>query len=294
MTSYFLPNPLPRRRFLRQSLALVATQSLSTIAIAQTLSAPTNLRFGTATTPFPTASNTGVPAGTTLTSSGSITVSAAGAVIDARNISGTVNINASNVTLRRCKITATGYFQIQVAPGLTGVVIEDCEVNGVGSNNDGSLGIYLRSGGHTVRRNNVYNVENGITLASGSNPVIIQDNYVHDLLASGSPHYDGIQIDGGVSNVTIEHNTIINPFGQTAAVMIDNYFGPISNIKVNNNKLVGGGYTVYSDGQFSGGTITGVSFTNNRFGKGQWGYRQFVNNTPTWTGNVDDVTGNGI
>ena len=140
------------------------------------------------------------------------------------------------------------------------------QINGVGSNNDGSHGIW---GQGAFCRNNVYNVENGITLQSGGS--VIQDNYIHGLKASGSPHYDGIQIDGGQSNVTINHNTVINDWNQTSAVMINNGFGPISNISVDNNLLAGGGYTVYCDGQFSGGSITGVSFTNNHLKKGYFG-----------------------
>ena len=58
------------------------------------------------------------------------------------------------------------------------------------------------------------------------------------------------------------------PNDQTSAIMIDNYFGPISNISVDGNLLVGGGYTVYSDAQFTGGSITGVSVTNNHIGGG--------------------------
>src|SRR4029079_11360024 len=136
-------------------------------------------------------------------------------------------------------------------------------INGVG-NGDGTSGI-LGSG--TFLNNEIYNVENGIAL--NGNNTVIKGNYIHDMNAAGSPHYDGIQIDGGNSNVVIEHNTIINNWGQTSAVMIDNYFGPISNIKVNDNYLAGGGYTIYSDGQFDGGTISGVQILNNVFDKGQ-------------------------
>jgi hypothetical protein len=117
---------------------------------------------------------------------------------------------------------------------------------------------------------------------------------VHDLRASGSPHYDGIQIDGGVSNVVIEHNTIINSYNQTSAVMIDNWAGAISNITVNNNLLIGGGYTVYSDGQFRDDAIVGVAFTNNFLRKGYFGYHSFVRNTPVWRGNVDEQTGQAL
>ena len=111
-------------------------------------------------------------------------------------------------------------------------------------------------------------MEDGIFLLGDKN-TLIQDNYIHDLKANlaGSPHYDGIQIEGSVSNVVIRHNTVINDYGQTSAVMIDNYFGPISNITVDNNLLVGGGYTIYVDGQFTGGSVTGVSITNNHMGR---------------------------
>ena len=83
-------------------------------------------------------------------------------------------------------------------------------------------------------------------------------------------------------------------WSQTSTVMIDNYFGPISAMTVTNNRLLGAGYTVYSDGQFNGGSITGVAFTNNHLGKGIWGYSLIRNSSVTWTGNVDDTTGAAI
>ncbi len=53
--------------------------------------------------------------------------------------------------------------------------------------------------------------------------------------------------------------------------MLSNYFGSVTNVTVDNNWLEGGGYTVYSDGQFNNGTISGVSFTNNYLVEGQYG-----------------------
>ncbi|SFO57499.1 hypothetical protein SAMN05216330_103701 [Bradyrhizobium sp. Ghvi] len=238
--------------------------------------------MATTTTGWPDASSTGVPAGVTLTPSGDLVITQAGTVISGLNITGTVYIDAANVTLENCKITAASFAVVQIAQGVTGAVVQNCEINGVGSNNDGSNGI---SGQGTFIGNNIYNVENGINVQGSS---IIKDNYIHDLNASGSPHYDGIQIDGGVSNVTISHNTVINDYSQTSAIMVDNYFGPISNVSVDNNLLVGGGFTVYSDAQFNGGSITGVSFTNNHMGSGYWGVTDFNLSSPTYTGNVND------
>lgn len=242
---------------------------------------PTPDPVPTPSTGFPDATNTGVPSGVTLKASGSLNITTNGSVISGLDIAGTVYIAASNVVLKNCRVKSASYAIVKVKDGFY-ATIQDCEINGVGTGNDGSHGIY---GQGTFLRNNIYNVENGITLNNGNS--VIQGNYIHDLKASGDPHYDGIQIDGGQSGVVIEGNTIINQNGQTAAIMIDNYFGPISNIKVNGNVLQGGGYTLYSDGQFKGGTISGVSVTNNKFKKGYWGYASIVNNTITQSGNTD-------
>lgn len=263
------------------------TTTIAPTTTTTTTVAPTTTTTVPPSSGFPTAATTGVPAGTVLRASGSLTISTPGTVIDGLDISGTVTINASNVTIRRSRITGRGFALVRVADNATGVRIENVEIDGRGLSGEGnSMGVY---GPATVVRSNIHGVENGITPFSGS---VITDNYVHSLAAPGSPHYDGIQIDGGASNIRIERNTIdLHEHSQTSAVMIDNYFGPTDNILVNANRLLGGGYTVYSDGQFSGGPITNVTFSNNRLGRGYWGYASIVRNTPVWTNNVDDVTG---
>ncbi|NIX75684.1 calcium-binding protein [Microvirga terricola] len=235
---------------------------------------------------FPNASNTGVPAGVILTPSGGITVTKAGTVIEGLDIKGQVNIQAANVTLKNCKITSSGYAPVNIKSGLTGVVVQDCEINGTGSNNDGSHGI---AGQGTFLRNNIYNVENGINVQG--NNTVIDGNYIHDLNASGAPHYDGVQIDGGVSNVTVTHNTVINNQPGVSAVMVDNYFGAVSNIKIDGNYLAGGGFPLYSDGTFTGSAMTNVSFTNNYITKGGWGYYYVKSSSPTISGNVESTDG---
>ncbi|MCA1387984.1 MULTISPECIES: right-handed parallel beta-helix repeat-containing protein [Bradyrhizobium] len=238
---------------------------------------------------WPNATNTGVRPNVKLTPSGDVVADQAGATISGLDIQGRVYIKAPNVTLIDSKVTSASFYIVRIEPGVTGTVIRNCEINGVGSGNDGSYGIV---GQGTFVANNIYNVENGIGV-SGSD-TLIQDNYIHDLLASGSPHYDGISIDGGNSNIVIRHNTVINAHTQTSAVMIDNYFGPISNIEVDGNLLTGGGYTVYSSAQFNGGSVAGVSFTKNRMGRGKWGYSSIVKNVPVWRENVDSATGRTI
>ena len=145
----------------------------------------------------------------------------------------------------------------------------------------------------SVTRCDIWGNENPIV--PGDNTTI-QDSWLHGLKAPGSPHYDGIQIDGGQDNVMIRHNTIENANTQTAAVMVDNYYGAATNITITGNKLTGGGYTVYADGAFASGAPITVSFTNNVFGKGYYGYGLIRGSktTATWTGNTDVITGNAI
>src|SRR5262249_23250151 len=58
---------------------------------------------------WPDASNTGVPAGTTLTPSGSLTITQAGAVIDALDVTGSVTVDAPNVTIKRTRIRSNAF-----------------------------------------------------------------------------------------------------------------------------------------------------------------------------------------
>ena len=238
---------------------------------------------------YPDATNTGVPAGTALKAfDGTLTLSTNGQVVSGLDITGNVLITASNVTLQRSRITGGNWNIIQISGSATNVTIQDVEINGTGSV-EGANGIY---GTATVLRTNIYGIENGIVPLSNS---VIRDNYIHGLKAPGSPHYDGIQIDGGQNDVKITHNHIdMHEWNQTATVMIDNYFGAISNIAVDNNLLVGGGYTVYSDGRFNSSVISGVSFTNNRIGKGYWGFASINGPRAVWTGNVDATSGTAI
>jgi Ca2+-binding RTX toxin-like protein len=236
---------------------------------------------------WPDSTNTGVPAGTTLTRyDGTLIINTPGAVISGLDIHGSVVINAPNVTLMNCKITCSPsetVAVVYVSAAATGATIQDCDLNGSGA--PGVKGIL---GYGTFLRNDISNSEDGIFIDNG-NGSLIQDNYIHGLQSNWSgPHYDGIQIEGGISNVVISHNTVINSHDETSAIMIDNNFGPISNITVDNNLLVGGGYTIYVDGQFNSSSVTGVSITNNHMGSGSAGITNFNRTSPVYTGNVND------
>lgn len=79
----------------------------------------------------------GVPAGTTLTSSGDIVVSKDGTVIDGKNVTGSITIKADNVTVKRTRVRNGGYYAIRIASGSTGTRIEDTSVECLTSKGNG-------------------------------------------------------------------------------------------------------------------------------------------------------------
>ncbi len=221
---------------------------------------------------WPNPLNTGVPFGTVLTPyAGNFVTTSDGQIIENLDISGSVTIAHNNCIVRKCRVaSASDYQVIGIADGVSGTIIEDCKIDGTVSSFEGMHGI---AGVGIFRRNDISRVENCITVSgSGDVTTIIQDNYMHDMLATGLPHYDGIQMDGPAQNVIIRHNRIINDHDQTSAIMIDNWAGAIDNIMVSNNWISGGTYTIYVDNQFEGGTIQNVVVRNNLIDVGLYGF----------------------
>jgi Right handed beta helix region/RTX calcium-binding nonapeptide repeat (4 copies) len=242
----------------------------------------------TVPTGLPTADNTGVPPGTTLTPyNGTLHVTTNGAVIENLDINGQIVVDADNVTIRNCRVTTTQMYGICGRP----MTIQNCEIDGKGVA-PGSYGI-MASG--TFTGNNIHGFENGIGVADSN--TTIKNNYIHDLQAGGAdPHYDGIAVqggEGGEGNILIENNTIISR--DTSDIFIKNDFGPISNVTVNHNFLAGDpGYNVYVDGRASGGPITGVTITDNYLQKGHWGYLSIDNSSPVVSNNHEFLPGDPI
>jgi hypothetical protein len=205
-----------------------------------------------------------------------------GTVIDGKDITVPLTISANNVTIRRSRIRAGGWFIVAVDFDTTGTLLEDLEIDGLGQN--GAKGVY--GGPFTARRLNVHGTEDGIQFTNS----LIEDCYVHDLAAPGAPHYDGIVTDGAHDSI-VRHNNVDVP-NANSAIMIDNWAGAVSNVTASGNRLIGGSYTVYSDGQFAGGPISGVRVTRNRLAGWNYGWILVRNNVLAASGgNVDDTTG---
>ena len=208
---------------------------------------------------YPDASNTG-PTGLLTQSTGNITVSTPGRVIENRKINGCITIQADNVTIRNSEINCDGKTGIKNwTQGHTGLLVERTEIEC--GHKPGQTGISDRN--YTIRRSEVFGCENNLWAESN---VVIENSYIHDPIpccGPAQPHTDSVQLPNGGSNITIRHNRIYggylsqSNFGNSAITM-----GNASGVLVNDNILAGGGYTIYC-----GTGLPLLTVTNNRFSR---------------------------
>ena len=211
--------------------------------------------------PFPDEDSTGVPAGHALTPSGGMTITTDGTVIDGLDIDGCLRVRANDVTIRRTRITATatecGGIQLNVGYDHSGILIEDVEIDGLGD----APGEAIAGAGYTARRVNIHGVGDGLRMDDNT---VVEDSFIHSLVARNGAHNDGIQSTAG-SNITIRGNRIVNDNTQTSAILIKDDLGVIADVTIENNFLDGGGYTLYVRRAAHGGP-SDVTITNNVFG----------------------------
>ena len=206
---------------------------------------------------FPDASNTGVPAGTTLTPyTGSSTISKANTVIQGKTL-GCIRVTAPGVVIRNSKISC-GNSATDVVGSFDGdytgtpLLLEDVEIDC-----QNTPGTAVGDALVTVRRADIHGCENGFDMNQN---ITVEDSYIHDLYNSAEAHTDGIQlaygghlVNGapvqGALNITIRHNTIygVGADGSlgTSAIISN---GGDTNILIQDNLLAGGAYALYCDG----------------------------------------------
>lgn len=213
-----------------------------------------------------------------LRASGPITVTMPGTVISGLDITGSVSIKAANV------------------------VIQDSRIHGNGS----GTGVDVYSGNVTVFDSEIYGFENGIGFGSwaayrvnvhsmtgdgvklGTN-TLLQDSWIHDLTPAPGAHSDGGQVQDGITNLVVRHNTIDMSSAVNSALFIAPDMGPSTAgpILIENNYLNGGGFTLFcvdgNNGQYLIGNIT---IRNNQFGSAAKYGPARVNVPVTWSGNT--------
>jgi hypothetical protein len=235
---------------------------------------------------YPDATNTGVPAGTVLKASGSITITTAG-VVSGLNITGCVTIKASNVVFQNSVVHSNGCrAAVYSMEGSKNIVINHVEIDGAKSNSDGpDPGLY--GWGFTATALNIHDTGDAVDIESGD---VLTDSYLHNLRFLNGSHTDGVQATDG-SAMVISHNTILaTGVNMNEGVILGADLGNINNVVVDNNIIDGGNNGVVA-GNNPGYSATGISFTHNRFGKvAQYGPCNF-NAKMTFTGNVWDANG---
>jgi hypothetical protein len=208
---------------------------------------------------FPDATNTGVPPGTQLERfDGNVVLDEPGMTYSGVELHGAIQVAADDVTIEKVRIVSDSYYPIRTFGDRQpkGTVIRDVEIDMQGQ--DEGKGIAFND--YTATR--VW-FHNGLDCAHAGSNVVITDSFcdLPKLPRKSAAHADGFQSDGG-GNLVFRHNTVRNPNGQTAAILMSTNTGPIDNVVVDGNLLSGGGYTIYC-GTTDGGVATRMTYTNN-------------------------------
>ncbi len=221
--------------------------------------------------PDPAYGNVGVPAGTKLTPSGSITVTTPGTVVNGRSVSGEIDVKANNVTIKNTKVTMTGggcgttntcgNANIHLLCACT-VTISHVELT-----TDGSTTVehaIRNSYGGTIRVDHVYQHGNTDALCYCGDATITYSYSTIDLAIS-QDHLENLYVDGATDDV--EHNTLANHQPQTANIFGNTNGGTggacSNHLTVKNNLLAGGGYTIYPCGNASSVGSATLDFESN-------------------------------
>jgi hypothetical protein len=318
--------PPARRSRAAAALCVAALAAASALAVGGTAgradaAVATNCAAKPSSCGYPDATNTGVPAGTTLksvpgqassgpgwsynASTGTVTVTAKGTVLSGLAITGTLQISASNVTVKNVRVVSGGNFGISLAH-TAGVTIENSTISGQNSTTGrvsyGIDDVYGDSTAMTIKANNISDFRTAVQVSTGQ----VDSNYIHDPGYVAGDHTNGIYVNGGTQPLMIWNNTILDRLAQTDAVNLDagtpGPAAPVANKTISDNLLAGGAYTIYG-GAASGSPTSNIVIRDNRFGQlyfphsGQYGpasYFSTAGTGNTWSMNIWDTTGQAV
>jgi hypothetical protein len=268
---------------------------------------------------YPDATNTGVPAGTSLRpasgsgagwstdGSGNVTVYGNGAVFAGYSVHGSITVTGSSAVVEDDAVSNYGNDISGDGVNLTGnpsnVTIEHVTISSP-NGTQGDMGVFAgikdingEAMGTRVLSNDIADASTGVQVYIG----LIEGNYIHDVSPSSpDSHLNGTTSNGSTTPLTIQHNTVFNPNGQTDAISLFEDFGVEANVLITGNLVAGGGYTIYGGQNAGGPQAYNIRITNNRFStiyyaqSGAYGYiTAFDPGAPgnVWSGNIWDNTG---
>lgn len=209
---------------------------------------------------YPSADTTGVPTGTTLRRSGSLTLGQDGQVLSGLDIVGCVTVTAHNVVLRKSRISCGDRYSVRTI-GDASVLVEDVEIDGQGKNSAA-----VCCGNYTLRRVDISNVIDGPRLGDNT---VVEYSWIHHLTRVGTSHNDTLQTTGA-RNVRIRGNRLdaYNPVTRdpfNACLMIGSTTAPlVADLTYELNFCNGGNYSMGVREDLNGQNIV---FRSNVFGR---------------------------
>ena len=245
---------------------------------------------------WPGPDNTGVPAGTGLTtytkvlSDGACMITANTVIID-KSMKCQIIVNSGNLTLEDSSVTGEVYNY-----GSGSVLIKDTTMNGGSDHTETVLGSNI-----TIENSNLYGNQHEVYCGSNCT---IENSWLHDNYNFGSSgHENGFLTTGG-QDYDLQHNTVDCVGGCTGDIT---FLGSDSVATVNQNLLVATLDAAYCIYPWSGGgpsIVNQMTITNNVFQRGSNGKCAYYgpvygwdapNNNPgtsgyhnLWSGNVWD------
>lgn len=225
---------------------------------------------------FPDARTTGPRISIKPDHTGNLSIRRDGMVIKGRNISGSLDIYANNVTIIDSKITSTNWWGVNLRPGYHGLRILHSTITAVpgkGPDNGGVDYAVSNMGSSSIEVGwcDISVFGNALSMGQGN----IHDNYVHDLVPFRNEggewqHTDAVISGGGSSGtLVIRHNTLLNPVGvdqgASAAIGLFADTGHVSNTVVDHNLLAGGAYALYGGGDGASGIVVTDNVFSTRY-----------------------------
>lgn len=217
----------------------------------------------------------GVPSGwTPVTTLGETTYNSPATVNDTL-FTGSIIVNTTGMVFNRCKVQSDENYACLTTDPSYAAQFNNCTIDGkgrgVGSPPAGA-NVAVGYAGFHMYRCEILGGSDGVNSNGGtsSNPCLIEQCLIHALWDNGlaSPndsHNDGWQITQGDYNQIID-SVVLNPLGETSAIMIGADQGSVSHVRVLRNILAGGQFTLYG-GQNPNPpfTISDILIDSNRF-----------------------------
>lgn len=193
-----------------------------------------------------------------------MTITKPGTVIDGLDVTGCIDVRASNVTIKRTRVRgscASGTISTGDFNKYTNILIEDVEADALKKSSSFPV---IAFSGFTCRRCNVHGGGHGIQL--GRN-VVVEDSWVHDTASGSGSHNNAIAAFSSF-DLVFRHNRLecLSSSTCTAALaLLEDGNGPIHDVLAEGNLFIGGGYCVYG-GVYGSGSVN-IKFKNNAFSR---------------------------